>query len=170
MGNKTDQEFMMVAIKEAEKSYKEGELPVGAVVVLDNKIIGRGRRIKNAHPKLDHAEIRALRQAINHQNSKQSSQMIVYSTLEPCAMCFGAILNCKIGGLVFALEDPYGGFTHLKSSEMPFRHQKDYPKISKGVLKERTSDLFKKFLKKTQVPFWKDASNPLVKMFIEGNK
>lgn len=153
---------MRLAIAEAKEALKEDELPVGAVVVMDGEVVGSGRRFSAGNTRLDHAEMRALRTALD-KHHKHSSKMTVYTTLEPCVMCFGTILNSKIGRVVYALRDPYGGATHFHPNHMPERHKMDFPEIVGGIMEGEVKEIFKNFFLNTKNDFWKNhPENPLV--------
>ncbi|MDZ7623941.1 MAG: tRNA adenosine(34) deaminase TadA [Ignavibacteriaceae bacterium] len=102
--------FMFAALQEAEKALEENEVPVGAVVVKDNRIIGRGynqvERLKDATA---HAEMIALTAAANHIGNWRLSECSIYVTLEPCIMCTGALLASRIKELYFSIFDPKFG-------------------------------------------------------------
>jgi tRNA(adenine34) deaminase len=102
--------FMFAALQEAEKALEENEVPVGAVVVKDNRIIGRGynqvERLKDATA---HAEMIAITAAANHIGNWRLSECSIYVTLEPCIMCTGALLASRIKELYFSIFDPKFG-------------------------------------------------------------
>lgn len=102
--------WMREALAEAEAAAREGEIPVGAVVVWRDQVIGRGhnRREALADPTA-HAEILALREAARTLGSWRLSGTTLYCTLEPCCMCAGALVNARVEALVFALHDPKAG-------------------------------------------------------------
>jgi len=101
---------MRLALGEAEAARQSGEVPVGAIVVLDGKVIGRGRNmvIGSSDPTA-HAEIVALREAASALNNYRLTGAALYSTIEPCAMCAGAIVHARIGRLVYGALDPKAG-------------------------------------------------------------
>jgi tRNA(adenine34) deaminase len=105
-----NEEFMREALGEAEAARQNGEVPVGAIVVLDGKIIGRGRNmvIGSSDPTA-HAEIVALRGAASVLNNYRLTGAELYSTIEPCAMCAGAIVHARIERLVYGAVDPKAG-------------------------------------------------------------
>jgi tRNA(adenine34) deaminase len=107
---KTDDEFMRLALGEAEAARQSGEVPVGALVVFDGKVIGRGRNmvIGSSDPTA-HAEIVALREAAGAVNNYRLTGAALYSTIEPCAMCAGAIVHARIERLVYGAVDPKAG-------------------------------------------------------------
>jgi tRNA(adenine34) deaminase len=107
---KADDEFMRLALGEAEAARQSGEVPVGAIVVFDGKVIGRGRNmvIGSSDPTA-HAEIVALREAASALNNYRLAGAALYSTIEPCAMCAGAIVHARIERLVYGAVDPKAG-------------------------------------------------------------
>ena len=106
---KEDELFLREAITEARKALALGEVPVGAVLVVENEIVGRGHnRRETRQDPLAHAEIEAIRMAAGHLGSWRVGGTL-YVTLEPCAMCAGAIILARIEGLVFGAPDPKAG-------------------------------------------------------------
>lgn len=145
-------------------ALKEDELPIGAVIVLNGEIWGRGRRKSNGNTRLDHGEMNALREALD-KNHKLADEMIIYTTLEPCVMRFGAILNSRIKRVVYALEDPYGGAAYFQPMYMPERHQVKFPEVTKEILREESRKLFQEFFRTTKNDYWSShPENPLVKI------
>lgn len=105
-----DEFYMKEALKEARKAYEAGEVPVGAVVVLDGQIIGRGHNWTEAGQlALNHAEVLAIKEASETLGAWRLSEATLYVTLEPCPMCAGALVNARIKTLVFGAWDPKRG-------------------------------------------------------------
>ena len=105
-----DEAWMREALREAEAGRRQGEVPVGAVVVLRDECIGRGyNQPLSARDPTAHAEIVALRQAARHLDNYRLLDAVLYVTIEPCAMCAGALLHARIGRLVFGAEEPRAG-------------------------------------------------------------
>ncbi|HON34004.1 MAG TPA: tRNA adenosine(34) deaminase TadA [Synergistales bacterium] len=103
---KEHEAFMRIAIEEARKGYYQGEVPVGAILVLDGSVIGRGHnRRDNLQDPTAHAEITALREAAEHLGSWRLEDTTLYSTLEPCPMCAAAAVLSRVGRIVFGAED-----------------------------------------------------------------
>lgn len=99
-------DFMKEALKEAKKSFDEGEVPIGAVIVVDGKIISRGRnKREKTQNATAHAEIIAIEKACKKLNSWRLENATIYVTLEPCPMCAGAIANARIDKLVYGAEE-----------------------------------------------------------------
>ena len=139
--------FMRAALKEAEKAYKLDEVPVGAVIVYDGKIIARGhntREIKQSV--LGHAEINAISKACKKIGSWRLEDCDMYVTLEPCSMCSGAIIQSRIKNLYFGASDLKTGAAGsvLNLFEYPFNHKVN---VVGGILKDECSQIIKDFFK-----------------------
>ena len=138
---------MKEALKEAKKAYLLGEVPVGAVIVYEGKIIARGhntREIKQTV--LGHAEINAIQKASKKIGSWRLEDCDIYVTLEPCAMCSGAIIQSRIKNLYFGAYDLKTGVcgSVLNLFEYPFNHKVN---VVGGVLEEECSRILKDFFK-----------------------
>jgi tRNA(adenine34) deaminase len=106
----SDEYWMMMAFKEAEKAFKEKEIPVGAVLIKNNKIIGRGHNMRERlNDPTAHAEIIAITSAAATLNTWRLENCTLYVTLEPCAMCAGAIINARVPKIVFGAYDKQAG-------------------------------------------------------------
>ena len=109
-GNNQDQLWMKEALKEAKKAFQKKEVPVGAVIVHQNKVIGRGHnQVESLNDPTAHAEILAIGAASNYLNSWRLSGASIYATIEPCIMCAGAIVLTRIHKLFFGAFDPKKG-------------------------------------------------------------
>lgn len=143
-----DEYFMGEAIKEARKSLAWGDVPIGAVVVLDGKIISRGHnQVERFADPSAHAEIIAIKKAVKKIKYKHLLDCTMYVTLEPCTMCSGAIVLSRLRRLVFAANDPKtGGAGSLYNIPQDERlnHRLD---VASGVLQEEASTLIKSFFK-----------------------
>ena len=107
----TDEYYMLQAIKEAKKAYEDGEVPVGAIVVMDQKIISRGHnQMERLRDPTAHAEMIALTSAFNYLGSKYLPQATIYITIEPCLMCAGALYWSKINRVVYGADDEKNGY------------------------------------------------------------
>ncbi len=145
-----DIHFMRQALIEAQKAYAEEEIPVGAVVVMNNTIIGRGHnQVEKLNDPTAHAEIIALTAAFNHLGSKYLPEATIYITLEPCLMCAGALYWCKIGRIVFgATDEKNGSISRPPYNTLP-PHTPFHPKtkLTQGVLPDDCRQLMKSFFK-----------------------
>ena len=108
--NEETYKFMFAALQEAEKAFEEKEVPVGAVIVKKNRIIGRGyNQVEKLKDATAHAEMIALTAAANHLGNWRLNECSIYVTLEPCIMCTGAMLSSRINELFFSTFDPKFG-------------------------------------------------------------
>ena len=142
-----DEKYMKEALKLAEKAAKLGEVPVGAVIVYDGKIIARGyNRREIDQDGLAHAELIAIRRACKKIGYWRLEGCTLYVTLEPCAMCTGAIINTRISRIVYGADDPkggaMGGLTDLLA--LPWNH---HPTLDKGILGDQCADILRKFFR-----------------------
>ena len=141
-------EYMKIALDLAEKAREMGEVPVGAVVVFENRIIGKGfNKRESAQSPLSHAEIEAIAEAAAYLKSWRLEDCELYVTLEPCIMCSGAIVQSRIPKLYFGARDPKAGavkslYTLLEDSRL--NHQVE---ITEGILAEESSALLTGFFK-----------------------
>jgi tRNA(adenine34) deaminase len=148
----TDHErWMESAIKEAEQAYKRKEVPIGAVVVHEGRIIGRGyNQIESLQDPTAHAEMIAITAAATSLSSRRLENCTLYVTLEPCAMCAGAIVQARLPQLVFAAPDPKAGacgtlFNIVQDARLNHRVE-----LVSGVLEERCSGILKEFFTKVR--------------------
>lgn len=141
----TDEQYMQQALKEAQRAFEEDEVPVGAIVVLNDKIIARGyNQVEKLCDSTAHAEILALTTAYNFLGSKYLPEATLYVTVQPCLMCSGALYWSKIGRVVYGAEDEKNGYKRVAGNNSPF-HPKTV--IVRGVLKEACAQLMKDFFK-----------------------
>lgn len=144
-----DNKYMKEALKQAKKAEAIDEVPIGAVIVLDGKIIARAHNLRESKQNsIAHAEILAIQKACKKLGTWRLENCILYVTLEPCPMCSGAILQSRIKRVVYGASDPKGGCIEscMKMYEVEgFNH---YPQVTSGVLKEECSELLKNFFKR----------------------
>lgn len=152
-----DEKYMKEAIKQAKKAYALGEVPIGCVIVYQDKIIGRGYNRRNTDKNtLAHAEITAIRKASKKMNDWRLEGCTLYVTLEPCQMCAGAIVQARITEVVMGSMNPKAGCggSILNILEMPqFNHQ---VLVRRGVLEDTCSSLLKSFFKELRIRNKKD--------------
>ncbi len=140
-----DEQYMKQAIIEAEKAYKEGEVPVGAIIVMNERIIGRGyNQVEKLNDSTAHAEIIALTAAFNFLGNKYLPEATLYVTIQPCLMCSGALYWSKIGRIIYGAEDEKNGYKRVARDMSPF-----HPKtaVAGGVLNNECAQLIKNFFK-----------------------
>lgn len=144
MNRYSDEYFMQQALKEAEEAFEKEEVPVGAVVVINHKIISRAHnQVELLNDATAHAEILALTSAFAHLGAKYLPEATLYVTLEPCLMCCGAMYWSKIGKIVYAASDDKNGFK--KFTSISPLHPKT--EIIKGILEQESVFLLKSFFK-----------------------
>ncbi|MBQ6997908.1 MAG: nucleoside deaminase [Oscillospiraceae bacterium] len=137
--------YMLEALALAREAAAEGEVPVGCVIVRGNEIVGRGRNRREADKNaLAHAEIEAISDACKNLGGWRLWDCTLYVTLEPCAMCAGAILNARIPKVVYGASDKkYGAVNSVCSLfSMEFNH---HPAVESGVMEEESARLLQEF-------------------------
>jgi len=140
---------MRAALKEAEKAYEGGEVPVGAVIVHDNRIIGRGHNhTEGLNDPTAHGEIIAIGAAASYLNSWRLSECGLYVTLEPCPMCAGAIVLARIDRLVFGPHDPKAGACGSLMNIVQDGRLNHQVSVTSGVLTDECSALLRSFFKR----------------------
>jgi tRNA(adenine34) deaminase len=140
-----DTQFMQRALQEAQDAYDKEEIPVGAVVVINNKIIGRGHNLTETLKDVTaHAEMIALTAAFNFMGAKYLPEATIYITLEPCHMCAGALYWSKIGRIVYGASDEKHGYQAFYGLHSPF-HPKT--KVEHGLMADDCASLMKLFFK-----------------------
>ena len=141
----SDEEYMQEAIKEAQKAFDIDEVPVGAVVVMNNRIIARAyNQVEMLNDSTAHAEIMALTTAYNSLGSKYLPDATLYVTVEPCLMCSGALYWSKIGRVVFGAYDDKNGYRKTTGTNNPFHPKTN---ITGPVLEAECSRLMKEFFR-----------------------
>jgi tRNA(adenine34) deaminase len=144
-----NQAFMRKALKLAERAAKRGEIPVGAVVVRKGRVIGRGFNAPiSGHDPTAHAEVRALRDAAATVGNYRLPECTLYVSLEPCAMCAGAIMHARIARLVFGATDPKTGACGSIIDLFSERRLNHHTEVSGGVLAEEAGQLLSDFFAK----------------------
>jgi len=139
----TNEYFMMQALKEARKAFEEEEIPVGAVVVIQDRIIARGHNmVEKLNDPTAHAEMIALTSAFNSLGSKYLPEATLYITVEPCSMCAGAIYWSKIGRIVYGADDEKNGYKRIAGTNWPFHPKTE---LIRGVMQQECARLMKDF-------------------------
>lgn len=139
--------FMQEALKEASKAYKKKEVPVGCVIVCDNKIVARAHNLrKTKESTLAHAELLAIKKANKKLKSWRLEDCSVYVTLEPCVMCAGALMQARVKDIYYATNDPKGGALGgaFNLYDNTFNHTIN---LDCGILKEEAKNMLQNFFK-----------------------
>ena len=142
-----DEEYMRAALKLAEKAAALGEVPVGAVVVWNDQIIGEGyNRRETLLDPLAHAELMAIQQACAYRGGWRLSDCTLYVTLEPCPMCAGGIINARLDRVVWGAADPKAGScgSLVDLFAVSYNH---HPRTSRGVLEEECREILSSYFK-----------------------
>ena len=147
-----DEKYMRIALKLAQKAALEDEVPVGAILVEEGKIIARAynKREQKNDPTM-HAEIIAIRKACQKKKSWRLENCILYVTIEPCAMCAGTILWSRIKRVVYGAKDPKGGALGSSFNLFEQPNLNHHPEIVGGVLEEQCSNEMKIFFQKKRI-------------------
>lgn len=141
-----DEYYMSLALRQAEEAFDADEVPVGAVVVCNGKVIATGfNQTERLNDVTAHAEMIALTAAENNLGGKYLPQCTLYVTVEPCIMCAGALGWSQIGRIVYGASDPKRGFTLFCGDNLSPLHPKTI--VTKGVMEEESSELMKQFFK-----------------------
>ena len=147
-----EERYMKMALREAQKAYALGEVPIGCVIVYEGRVIGRGYNRRNTDKTtLAHAEIKAIAKACKYIGDWRLEGCTLYVTLEPCQMCAGAIVQSRIDCVVMGCRSPKSGsagsiINILDNNE--FNHQVE---LKEGVLKEECTDMLQDFFKELRV-------------------
>jgi tRNA(adenine34) deaminase len=141
----TDEQYMRLALREAATAYEKDEVPVGAILVIGDKIIARSHnQVELLNDSTAHAEILSLTTAYNALGSKYVPDATLYVTLEPCLMCSGALYWSKIGRIVFGASDEKNGYRKYTGDTNPFHPKTE---LVGGVLEEECAALMKSFFR-----------------------
>lgn len=149
--------FMEKALACAQKAYEAGEFPVGSVLAFEETVLASGVRTGTSGSQaneIDHAEMIVLRTLEQSGSDLDRTRMVLYSTMEPCLMCFGAILLSGIGRLVYAYEDAMGGGTECDRTKLPPLYADRQISIVPHILRDKSLQLFKAFFKDSKNLYW----------------
>lgn len=157
---RTHERFMRAALGDARRALEKNEFPVGCVIVCEDEIVARGQRINstgNGIIELDHAEIVALRHLQAADTAIDVGRATLYSTMEPCLMCYATILLTGIGRIVYAYEDVMGGSTGISLSDLAPLYRGMQIDIVPHVLREESLALMQAFFKNPQNQYWQGS-------------
>ena len=142
------EEYMSLALKEAFKAKKIDEVPVGCIIVKNDKVLARAynQKIRKKDP-TSHAEIECIKKACNKLKSYYLDDCDMYITLEPCMMCTGAIIQSRLRKIYIGTEDPKGGSIVSSIELSTVKNINHYPEIEIGILQEECSKILKDFFK-----------------------
>jgi len=152
--------FMKKALDQAERALAEGEFPVACVMVYQGKILVTGSRkgtIGTARNEIDHAEMVALRRLIEIEDQIDPGKITVFCTMEPCLMCYGALILAGVGEIVFAYEDVMGGGTGCELSRLKPLYKHSPVTVVPGVLRGDSLKLFKTYFSNPVNNYWENS-------------
>ena len=155
-----DRVFMTAALGLAQTALADGEFPVGCVIADSDAVVARGYRTGTAAGsgnEIDHAEINTLRHLLDDMPGLDRSRLTLYCTMEPCLMCFSAIMLSGIGRIVYAYEDVMGGGTGCDRSGLPPLYRNAQLTVVSGVLRTDSLVLFRQFFADSGNPYWADS-------------
>jgi len=146
---RSDELWMEEALRAAQRALEAGEVPVGAVVTHDGRIVARGwnRNLSDNDPTA-HAEIVALREAAQNLGNHRLGDCELFATIEPCAMCAGALVHARIRRLVYGADDPKAGAVHSVLQVLNHPALNHHMEIQGGVLAGRSAEMLQKFFRK----------------------
>jgi len=142
-----DEIYMRLALKEAEMALEENEIPIGAVIIYKDRVIGKSHnQVEKLKDPTAHAEILAITQASNYLKSKWLLNCVLYVTVEPCCMCAGAIVLSRIKNIVFGATDPKSGciISKMNINDLKLNHKINF---RFGILRKECKDILKKFFR-----------------------
>ncbi|MBR4162177.1 MAG: tRNA adenosine(34) deaminase TadA [Solobacterium sp.] len=159
---KTHEDFMRIALKEAEKAAKIDEVPIGCVIVKDGEVISKAHNMKE-HQQLStsHAEILAIQKASRKLNTWNLKDCDLYVTLEPCMMCTGSIILSRIHAIYYGTNDPKGGCVNTLIDINQIKKINHHPNIYSGILKEECSEILSSFFRQKRMQK-KDIKNTTI--------
>ncbi len=155
-----DEFYMNKALEQARMALSNGEFPVGCVMTLGNNILVTGARegtTGDSVNEVDHAEMMALRELSRLDRNVNMKEVSVFSTLEPCLMCFGALVISGIGRIVYAYEDAMGGGTRCDCAPLPPLYKENQIEIISGILRSDSLELLKSYFSQTEHTYLKDS-------------
>lgn len=155
-----DEKYMKIAIAQAETALDAGEFPVGCVIVYDGRVVATGARqntSKESLNEVDHAEIIALREFSGLSQPIETEKATVVCTMEPCLMCYAAIILSGIRRIVYAYEDVMGGGTSCDLFMLPPLYADAVMTVKKGVLRDKSLELFARFFKNPENRYWEKS-------------
>jgi tRNA(adenine34) deaminase len=139
-----DKAYLQLALDEARKAFEQGDFPVGATLVIDGKLVGTARNlIKTNANWVSHAESELMWKyaGLIKQSRKQGSEVTIFTSLEPCLMCFGTMLLNRITRVVYSCPDPYTGGTNIDPKSLNPGYAEMWTKVEQGALKDESKDL-----------------------------
>ncbi len=152
--------YMEKALDQAEKALAANEFPVGCVIVYREEVVANGSRtgtVDGKRNEIDHAEVNALKKLSGMNIDYENKDLAIFTTMEPCLMCYGAILLSGAGEIVYAYEDVMGGGTLCDLSRMPPLYKNREISIVPYVMRQESLDFFKTYFSNPENDYWRDS-------------
>lgn len=151
--------YMRLAIEQAHIAYKNGEFPVGCVIVSEDVVVATGMRANTMKgvSEMDHGEIIALRNLLQDDVKYDMSKITVYATMEPCLMCYSTLILNGVRKIVYAYEDVMGGGTNLPLFQLNPLYKEMKVEVVGKVMRNESLQLFKQFFNNSENRYWKDS-------------
>lgn len=147
MKNKIEH-FMRLAINEAKKALLIDEVPIGAIIVKDDKVIARGYNHRETKQDVtSHAEIEAIKKANKRLNSWRLVDCDIYITLEPCLMCMGALIQSRVSNIYYGAKDPKGGAIESSLNALDSKNINHHPNVEGGILEKDCSEIISNYFR-----------------------
>ncbi len=157
-----DKGIMKFALNEAKEAGRQGNFPIGGALAINNNLIDVGRnQLRSNNDWYSHAENKLIEKysGLIRDESKKGSKIELYSTLEPCFMCFGTSLLHRIPRIIFGCPDPYGGIASLDKNNFPIFYSKRWPEVKGGLFAKESYDLLLFFFKSKNTSEFKEMFN-----------
>ncbi len=156
------EKYMQIALEQAKEALSQGEFPVGAVFVHEGGVIATGQRARTSGRlsqvnEIDHAEILALRSFLAKDTGIPAREIVVYSTMEPCLMCYSTMILNGIREIVYAYEDVMGGGTNLPLKQLRPLYAGMDVRVTPHILRDQSLELFQTFFSNSENEYWKDS-------------
>ncbi|MDP2628739.1 MAG: nucleoside deaminase [Nanoarchaeota archaeon] len=168
--SKKDREIMSLAINEAREAGKQGNFPIGSVLTINEDVVAVGKNQLYINGDwYSHAENRLIEKHSKSilEEKKRGSSIELYSTLEPCFMCFGTSLLHRIPKITFGCPDPYGGVAGMDKKNFPPFYRERWPKIRSGLFAKESCDLLLNFFASKDTPEFREMFNTYKNLKIE---
>lgn len=156
------EKYMKIALVQAQEALRQGEFPVGAILVHEGRVVASGQRkhtrgLDAAVNEIDHAEIVALRNFLSQDNAVNPGELVVYATMEPCLMCYSTMILNGIRHIVYAYEDVMGGGSNLPLKQLKPLYAEMEVVITPHILREQSLTLFQEYFSNPDNTYWKDS-------------
>jgi tRNA(adenine34) deaminase len=153
------EKYMTIALQEAQKALSKGDFPVGCVIVGPDGVLAKGHRqnSQNHRNELDHAEILTLRKVVESGVKSVENDLVVYSTMEPCLMCFSTLILNNVRTIIYGYEDVMGGGTQMVFDKLPPLYREMDILVIPDILRSESLGLFQRFFNMEGNSYWAES-------------